>query len=191
MHATGEPLPTALGNLVRRNGRRYGGYIVHIGVLLIALGIIGDEFYQSAGQANLKPGESITVANYTLTYQTIDAVNGPNYTEYVAQMDVVRNGKDTGLISPKKIVYNKNTDQPMSVVGLRPGPIEDVYVVLAGFEANGATASFKVFINPLMSWMWVGGLVIILGVVVGAWPCGYRWLLRLARPVPQGAQPAN
>ena len=67
--ATGEPMGTALVNLVRRNGRRYGGYVVHIGVLLIALGIIGNTFYQQEGQANLRRGESITVANYTLTYK--------------------------------------------------------------------------------------------------------------------------
>ncbi len=74
---TGEALPAALANLVRRNGRRYGGYVVHIGVLLIALGIIGNEFYQSEGQANLKRGESITVANYTLTFKDLTADRGP------------------------------------------------------------------------------------------------------------------
>ncbi len=74
--ATGEPLGTALVNLVRRNGRRYGGYIVHVGVLLIFLGIIGNEFYQSEGQANLSQGESLTVANYTLTYREMDRSGG-------------------------------------------------------------------------------------------------------------------
>ena len=84
--STGEPAPTALVNLVRRNGRRYGGYIVHIGVLLVALGIIGNEFYQSEGEANLAKGQSMTVANYTLTYNKLDMVQGPNYTELIAPM---------------------------------------------------------------------------------------------------------
>ena len=188
---THEPLPIALANLVRRNGRRYGGYVIHLGVLLIALGIIGNEFYQSEGQANLHPGESITVANYTLTYQKLDATQGPNYTEFTAVMDVSRDGRPTGQILPKKIVYNKNQDQPMSEVGLRPGPVEDVYVVLAGFESGGASASFKVFINPLMSWMWVGGIVIILGVLLAAWPRGVRVSAEARVRVPQGAQPTN
>jgi len=171
-HATGEGWGVALVNLVRRNGRRYGGYIVHIGMLLIALGIIGNEFYQSEGQANLRRGESITVANYTLTYRDLAASRGPNYDEYSARLELSRAGRPAGELLAKKVLYDKNPDQPMTEVGLRPGPVEDVYVVLAGFEGSGETASFKVYVNPLMSWMWVGGLVMILGVLVAAWPRG-------------------
>ena len=168
--ATGEPWGRALVNLVNRNGRRYGGYVVHIGVLLVALGIIGNEFYQAEGQANLKPGESIAVANYTLTYQRLDDLRGPNFTEYSAPMSLKRGDRTIGQIVPKKHIYDKNEEQPMTEVGLRPGIAEDVYVVLAGFENGGATASFKVYINPLMTWMWIGGLMIILGVLMSAWP---------------------
>ncbi len=187
--ATGEALPIALVNLVRRNGRRYGGYIVHIGILLIALGIIGNEFYQSEGQANLAPGESVNVGNYTLTYRTLDAVQGPNFTEYQAVVDVTRDGRPFGQIVPKKHIYNKNSEQPMTEVGLRPGLVEDVYVVLAGFETMGSTASFKVYVNPLMSWMWAGGLVLILGVLVSAWPRRAPATAEAPRRVPSGAQP--
>jgi cytochrome c-type biogenesis protein CcmF len=188
--ATGEPLPTALLNLVRRNGRRYGGYIVHIGVLLIALGIIGNEFYQEEGQANLAPNESITVGAYTLTYRDLAAEQGPNYTEFKAVLDVSRGGRSLGQILPTKLVYNKNQEQPMTEVGLRPGPVEDVYVVLAGFDGMGQTASFKVFINPLMSWMWIGGVVVILGVLVSAWPRRRAAAAEAARRIPAGAQTA-
>jgi len=192
-HATGEPVGRALANLVRRNGRRYGGYIVHIGVLMIALGVIGNGFYQSDGQANLKPGESITVANYTLTYRNLEAERGPNYTEFIAQMDMFRNGRPVGQVKPKKLIYNKNQEQPMSEVGLRPGLAEDVYVVLAGFEGGGNTASFKVYVNPLMSWMWIGGLVIILGVFVAAWPRKIRVHATAATRsrIPAGTQPVS
>ena len=100
--ATGEPVGTALVNLVRRNGRRYGGYVVHIGVLMIALGIIGNTFYQQEGQANLRRGESMTVANYTLTYDEMDATQGPNYTEFAAAMDLAKNGRPNGQIVATK-----------------------------------------------------------------------------------------
>lgn len=189
MAATHEPLPVALVNLVRRNGRRYGGYIVHIGVLLIALGIIGNEFYQSEGEANLRTGESITVSNYTLTYTQLDAVDGPNYTEFTSPMLLSRGGRDLGVITPKKHIYFKNQEQPMSEVGLRPGLLEDVYVVLAGWEGGGQTASFKVFVNPLMSWMWIGGIVMMLGVLVSAWPRRTAVTADATRRVPGGAQP--
>ena len=189
MQSSHEPLPKALANLVRRNGRRYGGYIVHIGVLLIALGIIGNEFYQSEGEANLRQGETITVANYTLTYDLLDATQGPNYTEFSAPMRISRNGGDLGIITPKKLIYNKNQEQPMSEVGLRPGLLEDVYVVLAGWENGGQTAAFKVFVNPLMSWMWIGGLVMMLGVLVSAWPRRRIVAAEATRRLPEGAQP--
>jgi cytochrome c-type biogenesis protein CcmF len=189
-HATGEPVGTALVSLVRRNGRRYGGYIVHVGMLLVALGIIGNEFYQSQGQANLKKGESITVANYTLTYRTLQELQGPNYIEYSAPMSLARNGRQIGEILPRKSIYFKSQEQPMTEVGLRPGPVEDVYVVLAGFDDGGATASFKVYINPLMSWMWIGGLVVIVGVLVSAWPRRMAGTVEAAARVPGGAQAA-
>lgn len=187
--ATGEALPAALVNLVRRNGRRYGGYVVHIGMLLIALGIIGTEFYQNEGQANLKVGESITVANYTLTYRGLEARQGPNYTEFTARLDVTRGSRSLGQILPTKHIYNKNQEQPMTEVGLRPGPVEDVYVVLAGFDGGGSTASFKVYINPLISWMWIGGLVLIIGVLISAWPRRSPAAAEVIRRVPAGVQP--
>lgn len=192
MATTHEPLPRVLVNLVRRNGRRYGGYIVHIGVLLIALGIIGHEFYQQEGQANLRRNESITVGAYTLTYRGLEAQRGPNYTEFIGQVDVTRSGRPIGQILPKKHIYNKNQEQPMTEVGLRPGLTEDVYVVLAGFDNLGGadeTASFKVYVNPLMSWMWVGGLVLILGVLVSTWPRRSPAAAEALRRVPAGTQP--
>ena len=105
-------------------------------------------------------------------------------------MDLSRNGQPAGQILPKKNIYNKNEEQPMTEVGLRPGLIEDVYVVLAGFEGGGATASFKVYVNPLMSWMWIGGVIIILGVLVSAWPRKKPVAAEARVVAPKGAQTA-
>ena len=160
-------------------------------MLLIALGIIGNEFYQSEGQANLRVGESVTVANYTLTYQSLDATQGPNYTEFEADMALLRDGQPAGQILPKKLVYHKNQEQPMTEVGLKVGLTEDVYVVLAGFDSMGTMASFKVYVNPLMSWMWIGGLVIILGVFVSAWPRRVAARAVALEPKTENAQPAT
>jgi cytochrome c-type biogenesis protein CcmF len=154
----------------------------------VALGIIGNEFYQSEGQANLQQGQSITVANYTLTYRGLDEQQGPNYIEYTAPMTLARNGQPIGEILPKKHIYFKNQEQPMTEVGLRPGAIEDVYVVLAGFEEGGASASFKVYVNPLMSWMWIGGLVVIAGVLISAWPRKAPGAVEATARVPRSAQ---
>jgi cytochrome c-type biogenesis protein CcmF len=167
---TGESVPAALAGLLRRNGHRYGGYLVHVGVIMIALAIIGNRFYQSQGQGNLQVGQSLNVADYTLTYTGLQPENGPNYVAYTAALELARDGRPAGMVYPKEIVYDKNQDQPMTAVGLRTGPVEDLYVVLAGFDGTGGSASFKVFVNPLMAWMWAGGLVIILGVLATAWP---------------------
>ena len=121
---------------MRRNGRRYGGYVVHIGVLLIALGIIGNEFYQSEGQANLKRGESVRGQLHAHLQPPRHGGGTELYGVYRAADDLAQNGKPHGQILPTKNIYDKNPEQPMTEVGLRPGPIEDVYVVLAGFESG-------------------------------------------------------
>ena len=157
---------------------------------MVALGIIGNEFYQSEVEANLKQGESVSVANYTLTYERLDMVQGPNYTELIAPMSVTRNGRSIGEVLPKKHVYDKNPEQPMSEVGLRPGVVEDVYTVLAGWDEGGKTASFKIFINPLMSWMWAGGIIMMIGVLISAWPRRVASTAEATRRVPESAQPA-
>ncbi len=95
-----------------------------------------------------------------------------------------------GQVLPKKHVYDKNPEQPMTEVGLMPGPLEDVYVVLAGFEGSGATASFKVYINPLMSWMWIGEVFLVLGVLIGIWPRRSAAVVAAHAPAPGAAQPA-
>ncbi|GAB4518725.1 MAG: heme lyase CcmF/NrfE family subunit [Anaerolineae bacterium] len=167
---TGESWPTALARLARRNQRRYGGYMVHLGVVLMAIGIIGNSFYQQEGQANLAVGESLTVGRYTLTYNGLDRRMAANHQQFFARLDVYRDGRYIGELQPQKNIYFKTPEQPTSEVGLRMGLRDDVYTVLAGWEDNGARASIKVYINPLMSWMWIGGLVLLVGTTVAMWP---------------------
>jgi cytochrome c-type biogenesis protein CcmF len=95
-----------------------------------------------------------------------------------------------GEVLPKKHIYDKNPEQPMSEVGLRAGVVEDVYAVLAGWDNSGETASFKLFVNPLMSWMWVGGIVMMIGVLISAWPRRVATTAEATRRVPEGAQTA-
>jgi len=168
--ATGEGWGTALLRITQRNQRRYGGYTVHLGIVLMALGIIGATFYQVEGQANLAVGQSFTLRDYTLVYRGLRQREADNHTVIAGRVDVVQGGRVIGTVEPHRNLYRKNPDQPTSEVGILVRPLEDVYVVLAGWEDNGATASFKVYINPLISWLWLGGLVLTLGTLISLWP---------------------
>ncbi len=189
----GELWPVALVQLLRRNQRRYGGYIVHLGVVMIMIAIIGHNVYQTEGQANLARGESIQVENYVLTFDGLTQTPGSNYDAVQANLLVTRSGRPAGVVRPGMHFYNtvSGQDQPTNEIAIRMGPAEDLYVVLAGWEGNGVTASFKVYVNPMMSWMWIGGLVMILGTLAAVWP-HQKETERVAAPatVPRGVQPA-
>ena len=159
-------------NLLRRNGRRYGGYIVHLAIVLIGVAIVGNEFYQTTTNVTLTPGQSVTLSGYELTYTGMDFVENANHIERNANLMVFREdtGKLLGTITPRNNYYPKTPDMPTSEVGLRMSPVEDVYVVLNGWENNGTSATFTIYVNPLTIWMWVGGLVLVLGVLFAMWP---------------------
>ncbi len=168
----GEPLPAALWGLMRRNGRRYGGYVIHFGIVLIGVAIIGNEFYQSTTHVTLASGASVDLAGYTLTYTDLESERRSNHTEIRANISVKDSatGRYLTEIVPRRNIYDKAPDQPTSEVGLRMTPAEDVYVILNGWEGDGSSATFTVYINPLTMWMWVGGLLVVLGTAVSVWP---------------------
>ena len=169
--ATGENPLLALVTLVRRNGQRYGGYIVHLGIVLLGVAIIGNEFYQSTKDVTLSVNESVEVAGYTFTFAGMETDQASNRTEYRGNLALATaSGRSLGVISPQRNIYAKTPDQPTSEVGLRMRPSEDIYVVLSGWADNGQSATFKIYINPLTVWMWVGGVVLILGTLLCTWP---------------------
>jgi cytochrome c-type biogenesis protein CcmF len=171
----GERYPVALQKLIGRNRRRYGGYLVHIGVILIAVGIIGSRFYQVETQQNLAVGESMSISSqgrgtYELTYQGLR--DGPSPDDRLiteAVLDVSYNGAPVGQLIPTREFFVVQ-QQPMTIPDKRSTLADDLYVVLAGWEGTGQTATFKAYINPLVNWIWIGGLVFILGTLVAAWP---------------------
>ena len=168
----GEPLPGALWGLMRRNGRRYGGYVIHFGIVLIGVAIIGNEFYQSTTHVTLASGGSVELSGYTLTYTALESERKSNHTEVRASLQVTDSatGRFLSVIVPRRNIYDKTPDQPTSEVGLRMTPAEDVYVILNGWESDGNSATFTVYVNPLTMWMWVGGLFVVLGTAVSVWP---------------------
>ena len=187
----GEQVTSALWGLMRRNGRRYGGYVIHFGIVLIGVAIIGNEFYQSTTHVTLAEGDSVELAGYSLEYLALESEQRSNHTEIRANLQVsdAESGRVLGMIFPRRNIYDKTPDQPTSEVGLRMTPSEDVYVILNGWDGNGSSATFTVYVNPLTMWMWVGGLLVVLGTVVSVWP--HPQTARSSRestsPFPEGA----
>jgi len=166
-----ERLPVAYWRLVGRNRRRYGGYIIHLGVVLMAIGIIGIEGFQTETQGTIRQGEQLSLGNYTISYNSLamfDTPDGRNVTR--AELGVYKNDRFVGNLYPRRDFYYESR-QPMTIPGVRSTWEEDFYVLLIDWEpisTQGAT--FKLYHNPLVNWVWFGGLVFVLGTLVAAWP---------------------
>ena len=178
--ATGENYVLALASLIRRNNRRYGGYVVHLAMLLIGVGAVGSQVYQQQTQATLAPGESVSLGRYTITAQGIQTSQPPGVRVIDGVLSV--NGQD---LRPEKQYFDNFPQQPSTKVGLRSTPFEDLYVVLAGWDGDGPTArvSLAVFVNPLVSWIWTGGVLLLLGTIINMWPATAPSRQRVTAPV--------
>lgn len=166
----GETFVGALANLTWKNKRRYGGYIVHVGVVLIFAGIAGSSSYSTSVEKQLDIGDTLKIRGYTLTYEKLMVVEeNETKTRVIAQLGVVRDGKRIWTGRPEKEFY-AGQNQPVSEVDLLSTWKEDLYLILADFNPEDQSAAIKVHVNPMVSWLWTGGWVIALGTFVVMWP---------------------
>ena len=171
--ATGENLLRAMLSLFGRNRRRYGGFIVHLGITIIGLGVIGSTLFQVETQQTLQPGQTLTLNDYTMTYDGISTgqIGEDGRIMDIATVTVSRNRQDLSVLRPRHDIYPVAEDQTptsMNIAGSYSTVENDFYVLLAGWE--GQTATFKVYINPLINLVWWGGLILILGTIISVWP---------------------
>ncbi|MBN1246042.1 MAG: cytochrome c biogenesis protein CcsA [Anaerolineae bacterium] len=159
----------ALWDLLRQQRRRYGGYLVHLGVILMAVGVIGTRMYPFEDEVVLMPGVSQAVAGYDLVLNTVSRDPGEDYVSTWASVIVTRNGAYVDTLVPRVNQY-ANYDQLYSVPAIRPAIREDLYLILAGWGANGASATVKVVVNVLANFLWLGGLVFLAGGALALWP---------------------
>jgi cytochrome c-type biogenesis protein CcmF len=164
---------SAFNQLISRNRRRYGGYIIHIGAVLISLGIIGLEAFQTQTQATLSLGENIVLGEYTARFDDLNiyyTVDGTNMQVAEATLTVAKDGKVVDTIVPR-VDYYLESGQPMTIPGVRSTIEDDFYAILVDWEEISTnSATFKIYHNPLVNWLWVGSIVFILGTFVAAWP---------------------
>ena len=168
-HRKGENYLTAFFRLLWGNRPRYGGYLVHVGIILLALGVIGSSVYKAEAEVSLSPGESFQIGKYTLKYEGMSTYPTEKKEVVSATIQVFNNGKPAGIMAPAK-TFHVNYDTPVSEVAIRSTLLEDLYVILMGWDEIGGVAAFKALVNPLIAWMWIGGFLFILGTVIAIWP---------------------
>ncbi|HXH23719.1 MAG TPA: cytochrome c-type biogenesis CcmF C-terminal domain-containing protein [Vicinamibacterales bacterium] len=167
--ATGTDLFTALVGLVGRNKRRYGGYLVHVGIVLMFLGFAGEGFKQQE-TALLRPGQQVQVGDFTVRMDGLRVTEDPRKQAVTATVTVLRDGAEIGRMYPARWFFRKHEDQPTTEVAIRRSFAEDLYIVMPAFDAADQSATFEVVVNPLVNWVWTGFGLLALGTFVALLP---------------------
>ena len=166
----GEGVFRALVTLARRNQRRYGGLIVHLGVVLIFLGIAGSMSYSTEREATLQIGEGLSIGRYHIQFEGLKRSQQPTHSRVEGAFRVFNKGHEIGVLSPA-LKFFPTQKSPVGRAVYRSTFKEDLYIVLSGFsEVEQNQATLKVLVRPLLSWMWIGGFVIVLGTIVAVLP---------------------
>lgn len=185
--ATGRSWPAAFGALFGRDQRRYGGYLVHIGVAVMAIAVIGSNVYQEQARAAIAPGESFSVGAYTLTYNRLYAErpgrNGIDV-EVKADVTVARGDEVVARLDPGRRTFSNFPNQPVAIVAIDGSFTRDLYVFMQGWDES-LTAEFQAFVNPLVRWLWIGGALYVLGTLLAIAPG--REPVRAPATAPDGA----
>ncbi len=180
----GESLPMAFGRLVARNRRRYGGYIVHAGMVIYFSAFAGYAF-KAEMEATLKPGDSATLRSpyghvYTFTHLGVSQFEQLNRVVTQASVQVSKDGKPMGVVNSEKRQHfsepapglRQKSFEPSTEVGIRSNLEEDLYIVFAGSVEGTEEAVYRFTLNPLVVWVWIGGVVLIVGGLITMWPGG-------------------
>ena len=168
---TGKNLLASTVLLVRRNTRRYGGYIIHFGIVVMFIGIAGGAFNQ-AREMEMSYGDALTVGPYRLVCQSITQDSKPEYDTDYALLDVYRNGKKVTQLAPEKRVYFAGTDheQSSTIVALHSTAQADLYTVFEGKNPDTGRPIIKAYLNPLIAWIWIGVMIVVAGTFIALVP---------------------
>jgi cytochrome c-type biogenesis protein CcmF len=167
--ATGSDFLTAMIGLVARSKRRYGGYIVHLGIVLMFLGFAGEGFKLSE-EVLLKPGEATTIGHFTVRHDALRVTSDSQKQMVTGQVSVFDDGEAIGTMQPAKWFFSKRENEPTTEVAIRRGVGEDLYIVLAGYDASTQSATYEINVNPLVNWIWFGFAILAIGTVIALLP---------------------
>ncbi len=182
--ATGTDRLTALIGLFARSRRRYAGYIVHLGIVLIFLGFGGNGF-KLEEQVVLDPGQQVAIGPYVVKYTALKVTDDGQKQMITAHVNVERNGKSVGGMYPARWYFRKAETEPTTEVAIRRSFADDLYLTLAAFDVGPQKATLEVTVNPLINWLWFGFGIIGVGTILSLLP--ERAMAFAAASVPQGA----
>lgn len=169
---TNDPPLLALPRLLARNPRRYGGYAVHLAIVIMAVGIAGHTHYHQESLRGLEVGEAAAVGPYVVVFEGLEEGERAGIPYTAARVRVRQDGRDLGYLMPKKLYYPGWVEMqgPSTEVAIYSTVVGDLYVVLAGWDEFGSVVGFQLFWNPMMGWLWFGGLLLLAGTVFALWP---------------------
>jgi cytochrome c-type biogenesis protein CcmF len=191
---TGANLLSSAAQLTMRNTRRYGGYVVHFGMVLVFIGISGQAFNKDK-QMDMNAGSVLTLGPYRLHLQNYDSTQEPNYSAERATIDVEKDGRSVMMLYPTRRFYPSNQESG-TMVAIASTLKEDLYVVYAGTNPDTNLPVIHAYLNPLVKWIWLGGAIVVLGTILALLPNRQAVMVLSAAPageaapVPGGAQPA-
>jgi cytochrome c-type biogenesis protein CcmF len=180
----------ALARLALSNRQRYGGYLAHIGIIVVAVAIAASSTGRVEREATLRRGETVTVGAFALRLGRVWAANEPQRFVIAANVDVLRNGRVIDELQPRLNFYQRS-DQPIATPAVRSRVPGDLYLSLMAFRPDGGTATVRVILEPLVPWIWAGGGLICLAALFAAWPSRQPRAARsvVAEPTPIGPPP--
>jgi cytochrome c-type biogenesis protein CcmF len=167
--ATSKNWFTSFGGMIWTNRSRYGGFIVHAGLIIVLIGITGSYAFKEVVDTDVTKGQSVALGSYVLTYDGMAVTNDAEKTTAKAIFAVSHDGKPVGYVYPVKEYYPA-TDQNWTRVDLYSTPTVDVYLSLLGYSEDGSTVTIQAQLNPLVGWLWFGGGVMALGGLIAMWP---------------------
>jgi cytochrome c-type biogenesis protein CcmF len=185
---TGTDRLTAIVGLVGRSKRRYGGYIVHVGIAVMFLGFAGEGFKQE-GEALLRPGEEIAVSHFTVRHDALRVTSDAQKQMITGHVSIFEDGEAIGTMQPAKWFFAKRENEPTTEVAIRRGFWEDLYIVLAGYDAAEQSATYAVTVNPLVNWIWFGFAILAAGTLLAMMP--ERAFALAGAKIPSGAATAG
>src|ERR1700678_2071083 len=164
----GSNIFTAVGELTMRNTRRYGGYVVHFGMVLVFIGIAGTPFNKDI-QKEMSIGDTLNIGSYSILCQNFDAVNNDNYESERATLEVFKGGKSVMMLYPERRFFLAS-QVTETMVAVQSNPFHDLYVVYAGRSPEGGKPVIHAYLLPLVKWIWFGGIVVVLGTILALLP---------------------